>query len=314
MKINGLNIAGKCALNEEQLKNISKYFDIYEVQLLDKDMSIPTEELVELCLRDGCKPVSVHTPLTKCYATEVSVELLDNPKAYADIEKSFSLANALAKKTGEYISVVLHTMSKFEMWINYVSITESTMQKLFGLLEKYPHTYVALENMVPYCILPKNSEGRQEIMPLGSIDRDNEKLARYYIESAPEELKSRIKLTIDTCHSKMSEDFRDTLQPKADVATTSEIFEKGGDLCSIVHLATCTGNGLAPGTHGTGFRDTAEDILYLDKCLSNIARYCKDAYIVLEQYEFDYIQDSSRNKRETVKLIKTYNLPTGKNL
>ena len=294
----------KSALREEQLI-VKKRLgcDGIEVQLLG-ELIVDSKQGVYRYPREAFDlnylskyPVHVvHAPLIPG-KDDVPVEVLCDNKDMDLLHHIFYIANSFGNLQKRKVIVVLHSESYYGRLVELGDAWSRMCLTLSTLLNYYPYTEVAIENMSPTRGIGKG----RELHLSNNFAFDNVEMVRILRE----ELKTdRIGTCLDTCHAMISQKYITHLydfveEVPAPNLSMRNYFERNYPYLKLVHLCDMRGSGQGRGRHGIPFH--AGTYHKMSSILDLYHEYQCTCPITLEVEESDFfICDGYRNTKEQV--------------
>lgn len=222
---------------------------------------------------------SVHSPLSEMM--DINIIELYTLEKYILMDKTFKLANLCGKMHKKIIPVVIHNNENLNNIFKMDKNGEELIDTIKSLLNKYPYTSLAIENVTPFNLL-------NDLFLSNGFLFENVEIAKWLTR----ELKTdRVGTVLDLCHAEISVNFLNVIKKDFEFYkdyTIEDYFKVNKDIVTLIHFNTMSGNGYGKG-HGIGYNiDNPKDCEKLSIIMSYYNKYLKDTPLVLEVKEDDY--------------------------
>lgn len=283
--------------------------DGIEIQLLDELFGNnygeinKISEVYDLGAVEDFNITVVHTPLisSNCWGPYETVTLENsiNTLYRKILKKSFKIAEHYGELNNRKILVVVHCDHSLEDIITFQGSLLGIEKMVYDLLDKYPHTVLAIENTTPFY----SCKNIRQVLFKNGFGFENVQMARHLRLVLKT---NRIGTVLDTCHSMMSSQFYNNVKhyhqgQELDFSMES-YFKENADTAYLIHLSNCKGLGFGE-NHGVPFINATQEFLEI---ISLYDKYNYQCPITLEVREDDY--STCNNYKQDKKLIDQYNI------
>lgn len=303
-------ILAKAALNHEQLlaKIKAGCKGGIEIQILselmDKDTEIykDVDDVFNLEEFAGYDIRVVHAPIiSKGGLGDMTLENLCDIQDSKMLDNVFKIANYFGKINNRNTLIVVHS----EMYYNHITSLGDSWERIVKyvkhMLEIYPYTEIAIENVSPLRGVGKDGE----LHLSNNFKFDNVQLAMALGRDT--EYRDRIGTVLDTCHAMLTEKYMTALYNEiADRScedySMREFFVQNSRFIKLVHLAGMKGSGYGKGRYGTPFTMDDKDTCY--HILDLYQKYGNGCMITLEVEEDDFMNPTGFTS--TLEVVNSY--------
>lgn len=287
----GYNVYAKSALKHDQIRVKEEIgCDGLEIQLLgellgphsDHDWLTVEEAFPNLEEFLGHNVHVVHAPLIPGHG-DTLIERLADDLDVSLLQSIFKIAEAFGKAQDRSIIVVCHS----ELYVEFLEDLGGTWSRIVGivdkLLEEYPHTELAIENVSPLRGVPKGN-----LHLANNCYLDNVEMA---IRLRKELSTTRVGTVVDTCHQMLTEKYIGAIYDMmpdwpSKYLSLQAYLNANAEVLKLMHVCGMEGSGYGVGRHGTPFTEESKDVLQNICYLHDLI--VPDVPITLEVEETDF--------------------------
>lgn len=274
------NYIVKSALDFGQLKaRVDEGYNRMEIQLFDDFVDKSIEEMMFLITGiSGLDIVNIHAPIGS--NKFVNIEDMSNPDRAPVFNKLFELCQRVSYHYNRPTFLVMHSnysLADFKEKNQLIDLEKSVLK----LLSDFPDVVLAIENLVPiYKQDGAIREGNNYLF--GTVD---------IVKHLRDELQTdRIFTVLDTAHAMISINYLNEIGYDKPISLI-KYFKENQNYLKIIHLGNAFHLGLCKDEHGVLFsKDSPDDLSKLKEINDGILTYAKEASLVIEVTEPDYLK------------------------
>lgn len=278
-----MNLIGKVAPIRKQIENKLSYdIKTAELQLLSFDFDIEyTIRLLEEYPQMKIK--FVHTPLVSDVSIpDISLSHLTHPTVRSTFMKTCELASSIYDRTQEPVGVIIHSLECTTDWSMKPVLRDAIISILKDANTRYEGIYFCIENVTP---ITENYGLVNGITPK-DLYTTITMLRTFGIYNTF--------MTFDICHYIMTRNLYNKTIKNSEYdergwnmdLELEEWFRICGHYMISIHVASCIGDGVLKGHHGSVL--TENDIPLLERLRDLCFKYCMATTWVTEVCEEDY--------------------------